>query len=86
LYTQKIGTLALTGTATIGDVINGKTFYNTDPKTQLIGTFIPSFTVLLPSIVMDATGNLFLIISKRSLTVNTDLNLKLSDILLLKIS
>lgn len=32
------GTLALTGDATVADVVNGKTFYNTDAKTKLTGT------------------------------------------------
>lgn len=32
------GTLALTGTATPGDVLEGSTFYSNDPKTMLTGT------------------------------------------------
>ncbi|MCM3413511.1 hypothetical protein [Metabacillus litoralis] len=32
------GTLALTGDATVDDVISGKTFYNTNPKTKVVGT------------------------------------------------
>lgn len=30
--------MILTGTALVGDVVNGKTFYNTDPKTIQTGT------------------------------------------------
>lgn len=37
---QITGTLALTGTATASDVVNGKTFYNTDAKIKLTGTHV----------------------------------------------
>lgn len=35
-----VGILALTGTASISDVLNGKTFYNTDAKTKATGSMV----------------------------------------------
>ena len=35
---QGKGGVVLTGDAVVGDVVSGKTFYNTDPKTKLTGT------------------------------------------------
>jgi len=32
---------ALTGNAAVGEVANTKTFYNTDPRTRLTGTYVP---------------------------------------------
>lgn len=41
-YLRKAGgqTVVLDGDAVIGDVLTGKTFYNTDPNTKLTGTAV----------------------------------------------
>lgn len=37
----------LTGNATAADVLSGKTFYSTDPKVKLTGTYVPTKTASL---------------------------------------
>lgn len=49
------GTLALSGTATVGDVAAGKTFYNNSPQTKRTGTLALSGNALASNILKGKT-------------------------------